>query len=273
MTISKVGEELAGATAHGPNWQATPDRLLLEIPGLCRVMISSGREVSCVSADGEALRHLPAFMSSTILAALLRQRGRLVLRASAIASGGKAILFCGASGSGKSTLAAALAAHGLRVLGDDICVLDGDRPSELEVHGDGSRPRLWRDALLGLGVASRQGPPLRPGLEKFHTTIGDGVPASPLPLGAIYLLRRPGAATAPDIVAAAPIEAVRAAVAGAYLPSLPVADSSDLRVAAALASHGDVYHLGHTHEFSSLTQAIAQLSAHWSTIGLGDGLS
>jgi hypothetical protein len=49
-----------------------------------------------------------------------------VLHASAVETGGRAVVLAGASGSGKSTLTAALVAHGAAYLGDDLLPLNRD---------------------------------------------------------------------------------------------------------------------------------------------------
>jgi hypothetical protein len=75
--------------------------------------------------DEALLRH---YLLNRIMAILLRQRGILVLHASAVAVQNRAIAFVGASGRGKSTIAAAFVAQGYAALTDDytaIAMQDG----------------------------------------------------------------------------------------------------------------------------------------------------
>ena len=66
-------------------------------------------------------------LASTVIPLLLAERGDLVFHASAVAVGGRAVLFCAPSGRGKSTLA--LQAHrlGHGVLSDDGAVVEVGR--------------------------------------------------------------------------------------------------------------------------------------------------
>ena len=66
------------------------------------------------------------FLLGPVLGAVLRERGVLVLHASALVMGGRAWAFVGPAGAGKSTLAAAGASAGIPVLTEDVLAL---RPS------------------------------------------------------------------------------------------------------------------------------------------------
>jgi hypothetical protein len=59
----------------------------------------------------------------TVFAALLQMRGQLVLHASAMAVGGRGVVFLGAKGAGKSTLAAAFLRAGHGLLTDDVLAI------------------------------------------------------------------------------------------------------------------------------------------------------
>ena len=72
-----------------------------------------------------ALAHglLAAEMGMNLQMALGHKR-YLLLHASSVERGGRALLMTGASGSGKSTLAALLGEHGWRLMGDEFALLD-----------------------------------------------------------------------------------------------------------------------------------------------------
>jgi HprK-related kinase A len=72
-----------------------------------------------------ALEHglLAAEMGMNLQMALGQKR-YLLLHASTVERGGRALLMTGASGAGKSTLAALLGEHGWRLLGDEFALLD-----------------------------------------------------------------------------------------------------------------------------------------------------
>jgi len=73
------------------------------------------------------------------------ERGLAFLHAAAVADERNAVVLAGPSGSGKSTTALACLANGLRLLGDDACIIDGSGvPTVFPVYGFA---KLERDAL------------------------------------------------------------------------------------------------------------------------------
>ncbi|UYY58511.1 HprK-related kinase A [Sphingomonas sp. S2-65] len=85
----------------------------------------------------------------------LGQRRYLLLHASAVERGGKALLMTGLSGAGKSTLAALLMARGWRLMGDEFALIDPDTGL---VHGF---PRLISLKNEAIRVAQRALPKAR----------------------------------------------------------------------------------------------------------------
>lgn len=83
-----------------------------------------------------------AVISGELFAALLRQRGHLVLHGSAVARDGRAVGFIGHSGWGKSTLAASLVSRGWHLLTDDLLVVDGLASSHDARPDDDARPMV-----------------------------------------------------------------------------------------------------------------------------------
>jgi hypothetical protein len=78
---------------------------------------------------------------------LLLLANHFVLHASAILDGELVTAFCGPSGLGKTTLAQRFAAHGCRIVSEDLLVVrfDGDRP--MVVLGAEERIRRWASAM------------------------------------------------------------------------------------------------------------------------------
>jgi energy-coupling factor transporter ATP-binding protein EcfA2 len=72
---------------------------------------------------------------SSVVGTLLAMRGDLVLHASAVAVGGRAVVFCGPTGRGKSTLALALGQAGHPVLGEDGVAIDLERGEPVAFPG------------------------------------------------------------------------------------------------------------------------------------------
>jgi hypothetical protein len=74
--------------------------------------------------NGTRAELMPILFAGTVLAFYLTVRHQLVLHASAVARGDRALAFVGQSGRGKSTLAALAAAAGARVVTDDVLLVD-----------------------------------------------------------------------------------------------------------------------------------------------------
>mgnify|MGYP000848922961 FL=1 len=94
-------------------------RRRLVFSGLGGLEVDADRRVVVVDADVPSAAR-PEVMLGPGLLLLLAMDGVLALHASAIAHGGRTILFCGVSGSGKSSIARLAAACGAETLVDDI---------------------------------------------------------------------------------------------------------------------------------------------------------
>jgi hypothetical protein len=182
-------------TDDGRCWYASYEledgRCRLELPPAASFLLepASGRVI--VDGDGVDDELREHRIVSSALCTLLSMRGDLVLHASAVEAGGRAVLFCGPTQRGKSTLARALGEAGRRLLGEDGIAIDlGDRES---VAFPGAR---------GVRVRSRDGN------GQARTDLlpdpGSGEPG-PCPVGAVVLLEERGAELAVE-----PLEPARA---------------------------------------------------------------
>jgi hypothetical protein len=123
-----------------------------------------------------------------VMAALLQQRGFLVLHASAVAVDGGAIAIMGASGWGKSTLAAFLHSRGCLLIVDDIVAirLIAGVP---HVYPGFPQMKLWPDSLHSIGERPDDFPRLYEEREKRARRIESGFHRNgALPLQRIYVL-------------------------------------------------------------------------------------
>jgi len=124
----------------------------------------------------------------------------LALHGSAVSLKGRAFIFLGASGAGKSTTAHALGARGLRLVSDDMVLVDVARGLVLP---GAPTVRLWRDELEG--ALERE--PVSAGVRDKHwfKLPESWAAREPLPIGAIVELER---------AADAPVEGVASAREG-----------------------------------------------------------
>src|SRR6202161_4574324 len=151
-----VSHDLPGAVEVDPDCFATPSQYFLRIHGTARYLVSNGREiVVSPEADANPL-DVRAWLLGNIFVALCHQRGLLPLHGSAISSepvNGRlgVAAFLAHSGQGKSSLAAHLAQRGLRVLADDVCLIDPTPADEILVTPSTPWLKLWRNSLQNLG--------------------------------------------------------------------------------------------------------------------------
>ena len=257
--------ELDDATARGPTWQMTDRRLLLDIPGIARFLLTGGEEVLVDPESDARLGDIPVFLVGTVLGLLLHQRGAVVLHASAVEVDGRAILFCGPSGAGKSTLAAALADQGHPLLADDLCVLSFDARGAPLAHPDGGRLKLWARAIDALGVGERRGAPVRGALEKYYVE-PHAVARGPLPVARIYQLREARGPTAPGIERANVVDAALLVRLTAYRPLLVLRLrqlATYFEASIGVARAASVFRLSRAMGLSRLPETVAELEAHW----------
>jgi hypothetical protein len=164
-----------------------------------------GRYLDCAFSEGgidvvprgfvadTTLRHL---ILDQALPLALASQGSLVVHASAVAAGTRAILLAGRAGSGKSTLAALLAGSGLRVLADDGVVVERIASG---IRAVPSYPglRVYRDSAAVAGVDTGKAAAVAEYTRKLRV-LAAGLPplapAEPITVGAIYVLE-PGAAS------------------------------------------------------------------------------
>ena len=148
-------------------------------------------DIRCTLPD--LISDIVAVLIGPVLAAALHLRGVPVLHASAVVVGGKAILVAGPAGAGKSTLTAGLVARGAPLLAEDLAALTFGE-EDISVQAGYPRLRLCPDATLVAGRAASELPRV------FSASVPDdkrwldaadlagGFCATPVPLGAIYLL-------------------------------------------------------------------------------------
>lgn len=98
--------------------------------------VERGEVIAYDPLPGADEPYMKAVLTGELMAALLRQRGYLVLHGSCVGRDGEAVGFIGNSGWGKSTLAIYFTRHGYRLLTDDVLAVDlaGDHPLVIPGH-------------------------------------------------------------------------------------------------------------------------------------------
>lgn len=182
--------------AYGPvpasdhnGYRATEDGTLLAVAKVGRYLISESRIV-IDRAPGASERNVRLFLLGSAIGALLHQRGLLPLHANAIDLGGRAVAFSGHSGAGKSTIAAWFHDRGHNILADDVCVIGFDEAGRALAYPGIPRLRLWREALEASGRDTQAYARSFDDTDKYDVPTLNEAGAEPMPLAAIYLLRK-----------------------------------------------------------------------------------
>lgn len=267
VTISRgsVAEDLPAPSSTGPTWQIAGNQFLLRIPGIARFLLNAGREIVVAAEHDAGDADIAVFILGTVFGILLHQREQIVLHASAVRVGGKAVLFCGPSGAGKSTLAAALAQHGFPLVTDDLCTLALDQGAVPFVHPDGRQLKLWAQAINRLDLAGQRGARVRECLEKYYVDPAEAF-TEPLPLGAVYALREARPPHRAGIERPNIVDAALTLRRNAYRPLLVRRlnqKANYFHAAATIANAAGIFYLTRALDFAKLLEVIGRLEAHW----------
>lgn len=170
-------------------FDAAPGRYLLRGGRYAgRFLVRDGCSIILERNPGCQDRFLEFHFLHSVLAALLRQRGHLVLHGNAVAGPDGAVVLCGASGAGKSTTMAALLWAGWQALTDDVtCLCLSPETGRVMVPPGAAQVSLCVDAAERLGddVAAR---PRNPAQHNKVTVPVAGADAA-TPLAGLVLLR------------------------------------------------------------------------------------
>ena len=177
-------------------------------------LVRNGKEI-IIDPDRnveEQLLRLPVL--GILLAAILYQRGMLVLHASAVAIHGEVAVFMAAKGWGKSTLAAMLYGRGHDLIADDLVAIDLSHPDVPMVIPGFPQLKLFPEAArFALGDQPDAWPQLAIGYEKLARRGIDRFAQVPLPLKGIYQLAK---GAAPALKPLGPQEALVKLIANTY---------------------------------------------------------
>ena len=128
-----------GDRETGLHWQA-----------LGTFLIRAGKEIIIETVGGVDEEDLHPALLGACLAVALHQRGHLILHASAVKIGDKAIAFIGNKGWGKSTIASAFIEQEYQFITDDVLAIDLSRDRPL-VYPSFPQLKLCPDAVVAMG--------------------------------------------------------------------------------------------------------------------------
>ena len=186
---AELPEFLVDPEIRGDGFDAAPGRLLLRFGRLSgRFLIENGRLVTVQRSPMAQDAALGFHLANSVMAAVMRQRGYLVMHASVAARGNSAVLLTGVSGAGKSTTLAALCARGWSILSDDVAVLQRSPEGEILVLPGVPQVSLFEHTAKELDL-DIEGYPLYPWRRmKALISVPPPVSSQPVPLRRIFIL-------------------------------------------------------------------------------------
>lgn len=188
IRLADLSELRAAMSRAGERQRLAAHEVCLLSDDLGTFVIRDGCEILLDPAPTLDAQLVHIILLGLPMAALLQQRGFLLLHGSSVSIDGGAVAFVGASGIGKSTIAAALHARGHELVVDDVIAIRFDR-GEPEVQPGFPQFKLWPDSLAALGEDAARLPQLDPELEKRARRITHGFcTPEPLRLKRIYFL-------------------------------------------------------------------------------------
>lgn len=193
-----VSTRLDEVRHESPWFQANDRACLIVIPGICRLQVRDGREITIdtsmqLNHDVQHDADLRLYLLGSAMGAALHQRGRLPLHVSAVRTPSGVWAFTGPSGAGKSTLSATLhLEYGMPLVSDDVSALQLDLGPPRVFPGP-RKLKLWQDAAEHLRCNPGDLVQDLSGTDKFQFYLGDGsdadgATAGPQPLHALVLL-------------------------------------------------------------------------------------
>ena len=186
----EVPRSLEAPLAADTAWEAELGRFLWRGGRkVGRFLVERGSQITLQRTPECQEDRLSFHFQTSALAALMRQRGHLVLHAnSVILPGGDAVALSGDSGAGKSTTLTALLQHGCKMLSDDITVLQFGEDGIIEALPGIIQTYLTEEAALALGVKTESLTFLPWRRMKAAVPMLDFRNAHPARLKSIYLL-------------------------------------------------------------------------------------
>ncbi|MDX8458666.1 serine kinase [Mesorhizobium humile] len=198
-----------GASQGATAFRLGTTRQYLSWQAVGTFMISGANRIDVDPAPGVDDPLLAFPLLGPVMALALHRRGLFVLHASAIAVGGKSVIFMGDKGAGKSTTAGAMIRAGHRLLTDDVVALDLSDPERPMILPGFPQLKLAADAAGAIRLKQAQiRPQVHPQIDKAQHRLHDGFAADAVPVSRVYVLERGVRAAISPLTGAAALPAI-----------------------------------------------------------------
>ena len=243
----EVPIQLTAPVAEEDRWQAEPGKFLYRGGRRAgRFLVEGGDRVTLQRASQSEDEMLAFAFLDFVLAAILRQRGLLVLHANAALTPNGAVAISGESGAGKSTLLTALLQQGCAMISDDITVLHLGAGGQIETLPGIPQMHITEDTAQNLKYDISNFPRYPWRRMKAAVPLHHQMAAHPAPLRALYVLEKQhiDEVCARTLNGAEKFSAVQSCV---YGPLLPDEHPAIFPLFSALTEQVAVYHVARPH--------------------------
>ncbi len=199
--------------AGDPFFEISPDRQYLHWRTVGAFLIRDPATVLVDPHEGVSDHLVSQAFLGLVFSLVLERHGILSLHAGAVEVGGKALVFLGDKGAGKSTTTGALVARGHALVTDDLVAVAGAAEADAPPLVQPGFPsmKLWPDSIAALGLPDQDDDRLvHPTISKRQKRMATSMAQVPVPLGALFQLRRTREAAAPVARRLAPHIALQA---------------------------------------------------------------
>lgn len=176
-----------GVQGHPDAW-ATRDQAMMRFEYGITYLVRNGKEIIIDRRSDVADETVRMLLLGPVLAALLAQRGFLVLHGSSAVIDGRAVAIVADKGTGKSTLAAAFHAAGCGIATDDLVAVDVDAPGGPMMYPGFPQLKLFPEAAAQINQRPEDLPRVSPEIEKRACRAATGFTQDRLPLRRVYAL-------------------------------------------------------------------------------------
>lgn len=148
-------------------WCANENEFIFKLEGIAYYKTKNGTKVDVCPCPNSNVDSIQLFLNSSVLGAVLHQRGMMPFHGSSFIFKHRGVLICGNSGVGKSSVVAAFCQEGSRLINDDITPICFDNERVMMVPLS-TRVKLWDDAIKLLQLDKTDLKRIRPSLNKYY---------------------------------------------------------------------------------------------------------
>jgi hypothetical protein len=148
ITLGIIPETLTREDVeHTPVVSIGPNQYLLKLFNIANYFASNGNSIIVEPLQANDSKSLRLFLLNSVMSALLYQRDKVMLHASAIEVEDGVALFCGPANSGKSALAAGMQLRGYQIFSDEVCLIAPSVDNNFEATASYPVYKLWSDTF------------------------------------------------------------------------------------------------------------------------------